>query len=382
MQQHTEPRRFGHPFLRGEIWWVRYRTGGREFRESTRSRSLRVAERLLARREAELGLGVFVEPATKRTTFETLAQLVRTDYVVNGRRSAARLENSLQRLSAAFAGMRALSITRDKLDAYVADRLKAGAAASTVRNELNALGRAFRLAEEAGRVAKVPTFPTIELHNVRQGFFEEADLRALLPELPAPLRPLIEFLHLTGWRSGEALGLTWAGVDFANGTLRLEPETTKNAQGRVFPFAAWPALRTLLERQRALTRRVERRLGQVVSHVFHRWDKAIRDFHKTWDAAIERAAYRGDGPLRQLVRPGLLGRLVHDLRRTAVRRLERCGVSRSVAMQLTGHKTESVYRRYAIVAEQDLREGVAKLATPLRAIGGTTGAQSGGSARA
>ena len=37
-------------------------------------------------------------------------------------------------------------------------------------------------------------------------------------------------------------------------------------------------------------------------------------------------------------------------------------MSRSVAMQLTGHKTESVYRRYAIVAEQDLREGVEKLA--------------------
>jgi hypothetical protein len=31
-------------------------------------------------------------------------------------------------------------------------------------------------------------------------------------------------------------------------------------------------------------------------------------------------------------------------------------------MKLTGHKTEAIYRRYAIVAEQDLREGVAKLA--------------------
>jgi hypothetical protein len=31
-------------------------------------------------------------------------------------------------------------------------------------------------------------------------------------------------------------------------------------------------------------------------------------------------------------------------------------------MKLTGHKTESIYRRYAIVAEQDLKDGVAKLA--------------------
>jgi len=37
-------------------------------------------------------------------------------------------------------------------------------------------------------------------------------------------------------------------------------------------------------------------------------------------------------------------------------------VPRSVAMKLTGHKTESIYRRYAIVAEQDLKDGVAKLA--------------------
>ncbi len=66
--------------------------------------------------------------------------------------------------------------------------------------------------------------------------------------------------------------------------------------------------------------------------------------------------------MKVVVRPQLLGRIPHDFRRTAVRNLERAGVSRSVAMQLTGHKTESVYRRYAIVAEQDLRDGVEKLA--------------------
>jgi integrase len=59
---------------------------------------------------------------------------------------------------------------------------------------------------------------------------------------------------------------------------------------------------------------------------------------------------------------GLTGALVHDFRRTAVRNLERAGVSRSVAMKLTGHKTEAVYRRYAITSAADLSEGVAKLA--------------------
>jgi hypothetical protein len=48
-----------------------------------------------------------------------------------------------------------------------------------------------------------------------------------------------------------------------------------------------------------------------------------------------------------------------------VRNLERAGISRSVAMKLTGHKTEAVYRQYAIVAESDLREAGTKLSEVL-----------------
>ena len=56
------------------------------------------------------------------------------------------------------------------------------------------------------------------------------------------------------------------------------------------------------------------------------------------------------------------GPIPHDFRLTAVRNLERAGVARSVAMKLTGHRTEAVYRRYAIVSEADLASGVERLA--------------------
>ncbi len=59
---------------------------------------------------------------------------------------------------------------------------------------------------------------------------------------------------------------------------------------------------------------------------------------------------------------GLAGKIPHDFRRTAVRNLERAGVPRSTAMAMVGHKTEAIYRRYAIVDEAMLHEGGALLA--------------------
>ena len=102
--------------------------------------------------------------------------------------------------------------------------------------------------------------------------------------LPAALQPVVTFAYLTGWRiPSEVLTLEGRQVDFASGIVRLDVGTTKNRDGRVFPFDVLPELKELLERQRDTTRQVERECGQIVTWVFHRRrGKPVRDFRDAW----------------------------------------------------------------------------------------------------
>jgi integrase len=129
---------------------------------------------------------------------------------------------------------------------------------------------------------------------------------------------------------------------------RLDPGEGKTGEARMFPLT--PELSTLLEAQRTRVNAIEKATGQIIPWVFVHYDDGsqIRNFRFAWAKACRVAG---------------IARLVHDFRRTAVRNLERAGVSRSAAMKMTGHKTETVYRRYAIVSEGDLLEAAKKLAT-------------------
>jgi len=270
--------------------------------------------------------------------------LLINDYQVNDRRSLSTTVLIHVRHIRCFFGFdRAVDITPDRVRAYQTRRLEEGAARATVNREVACLRRMLTLAVQAGKLSRRPKFHMLDGERVREGFLEHGDFLVLLDNLPDHLKPIVEFLYLSGWRKGEALKLEWRDLDLGSRAVRLRIANSKNKESRVLPLTGrlWEIFQ---DRAR------DRRLDCV--YVFHRNGEPIGNFRKAWKTACGNS--------------GLDGVVVHDLRRCAARNLSRANVPESVAMEITGHKTRSMYRRYRIVDERDLREATEKLQAHLQ----------------
>ena len=175
---------------------------------------------------------------------------------------------------------------------------------------------------------------------MRSGFFEQEQFEAVLRHLPQHVVPVAQFAFITGWRTLSAiLPLQWRQVDFQAGIVTLDPGTTKNKEGRLFPFTA--DLLALLAEQKT------KREDPLCPWVFTYKGEQFKSYKRAWKTACRKA--------------GLPGIIPHAFRRTAVRNLVRASVHERVAMQMTGHKTRSVFDRYNIVSQGDLFEAAKRL---------------------
>jgi len=178
----------------------------------------------------------------------------------------------------------------------------------------------FSLAVQHGRLLTRPYVPMLKERGARAGFFEPEQFARVRAHLKPHYHGIVSFAHITGWRTpSEILPLEWRQVDMQAGEVRLDPGTTKNGQGRVFPFTA--ELRTVLETQQRAAEALNQR-GIITPHVFFHLigKKAGRritedGFAKAWRAAR--------------VAAGCPERIVHDFRRTAVRNLVRTALRRN-----------------------------------------------------
>ena len=116
--------------------------------------------------------------------------------------------------------------------------------------------------------------------TTRTGFFTDEMIDAVKTKLPTPLQAVVTFGYITGWRiQSEVLPPEWRHVDRQAGEARLEPHTTKNQQGRTFPFT--DALRTLIDEQWRQHEALQK-AGKICRFVFHRHGKRIKDYRQAY----------------------------------------------------------------------------------------------------
>jgi len=336
----------GRTFARGPNWWIAFYVDGKEQRESAKTTDPERAEKYLRRRLKEVHAHEldpskpFVSRHDQRRTIAELMDALKVDFKLRGIDSRQNLSN-LARARADFGNERATSLTAEQVDRYIEDRLRdryvegqleKGAAKASVNRTTQLLGQAYKLAGlPAPRIRRLS-----EKGNERQGFFSESEIRRVIENLPAALQDFTLFAWLTGMRKGEAASLAREDVD--GDVIRLRAENAKNGEARMIPLEG--ELSELIERRRG-AREVEiNGIAMIASLIFQRTGQPIADFRKAWAKACKKAGIR---------------RLFHDLRRSACRNMLAAGVPQSIAMKVSGHKTDSMFRRYAIVAETDLR---------------------------
>lgn len=329
----------GSLYQRGNTWWIKYYRNGKSYRESSNSDKKMVAKKLLARREGDIAKGKLPGVQFDKIMFEDLAEGFLRDYKINQKKSQLKAERSVNHLKKSFENVSVTQITTPRINAFIEDRLNEGMANATINRELAALKRMLNLGAKQTPpiVDRVPYIPMLEENNVRTGFFEHDEFLALREALPKYLQGFVTFAYKSGWRITEITGLKWSNVDLKKRVVCLEIGTTKNKEGRTM-YLDDELLDVFLEQ-----REQQKNSGQIIPYVFpnSRGDGRIKVIRRSWVTACNEA--------------GIPNKIFHDLRRTAVRNMVRSGIPERVAMMISGHKTRSVFERYNIVSEDDLR---------------------------
>jgi len=329
----------GTIYKRNNTYWLKYYRNGKPYYESTGSSKETEAKKLLKRREGEISEGKLPGIYFDRVKFDELAKDFLTDYRINQKKSLVRAERSTGHLKDYFEGFKVSQITTPHIQSYIETRQDEGAANATINRELSALKRMLNMGarQTPPKVDRVPYIPMLKENNTRKGFFEHGDYLALKDALPDYLKGFVTFAYKTGWRVSEISNLTWGQVDRDQGIVKLEPGETKNDEGRTVYLDE--ELKEVFNCQWEI-----RKKGQkLLPYVFPNWDGSdkVKRFDKAWNKACQDA---------------VIGkRLFHDLRRTAIRNMVRAGIPERVAMMVSGHKTRSVFERYNIVNDTDLK---------------------------
>jgi integrase len=258
-----------------------------------------------------------------------------------------RLKLAWKHLEPMFGSRPASAVRPIEIADFIAARRAAGIAAATCNREVAILKAAFRHGARLQLVERIPMFPKkLKEARPRQGFVEESQYKVLQKNAGELwLKTFLAIAFNFGWRKSEILNLRVRNVNLLEDWVALE--TSKNGEGRRVKLTA--EIKTLLAA--CMT---GKRPGDFVltRPNGHRVAQPRKDWYHL--CHVSGLGKLDDGGRYE-------GLQMHDMRRSGVRRMRRQGISETVAMKISGHKTASVFKRYDITDERDLEQAATLL---------------------
>ncbi|MDD4997339.1 MAG: site-specific integrase [Syntrophales bacterium] len=330
----------------GKVYWIEYYFLGDRKREriGPNRAAAEHREREVLSRRAE---GAFIKKKSD-PYFDELADWYKKLDTVKAKKSYNRDLQSIEKLSAFFAGKRVSEITANSIESYRIKRRseesfrKHKTRPATINREVACLRRILYLArdEKGIDVFAFKKIKPLDEQNIRNRILTDKELENLLAALPPHTWQIVVFANLTAMRKGEILGLTWDKVDLEGGFVHLNPEDTKTNEGRSIPLDA-----RLIEMLKALPR------SDDVPNVFLWRGKPIKDIRKSFSTARKKAAVKDF--------------TFHDFRHMCINNWRLHGHDYFRIMAASGHRTMSVFKRYNVVTKEELKALVQTPPTPI-----------------
>ncbi|MBM3795331.1 MAG: site-specific integrase [Acidobacteria bacterium] len=341
-------------YVRGGVWWYEFIFAGRRIRESSKSTSKTVCREAEKRRRRELeraAAGLPSEGPTERVkTVSAVLKAYEAGYAVNHRgRSVLVVKNSAAHLSRLMGSVLLADMSEQRALEFMRARQKEGASGRSINIALQVLSRAMGYTWKAvwPRLKKLE-----ENHDIGRALEpaeEKAVLDAAAKNSSRLIFPFLYTLAWTGMRSDEARTLTWAQVNFDASDVTVGKKAkTEAGAGRRIPMSA--GLRAVLEQHASW-------FAQNLGPTRPEWyvfpssrtkkptdpAKPVTSLKTAWESV------RGAA--------GVQCRL-HDLRHSFCTKLAEAGVPELTMLDMMGHVSTSMLRRYSRIRAKARRDAI------------------------
>lgn len=286
-----------------------------------------------------------------------LAGKVRTKAANTGIRYASVVSEFLKSLGK-IADKPLAALTAKHIEGFRDKKVDEGRSATTLRLDIKIVAFCLGQAMRQGLIATNPA-QAVELDEAQSASreaFSAQEIESLMAASTGDWRTAIMLAAFAGLRLGDAAGLTWEAIDLAEGELSFTPQKTKR-KGRKLTIPLHPRLQEHLETIAGDDPRAP--LTPSLKGKPTGGSKGLsRQFVNLMESAgIDRASHKSNATQARAVS----AKTFHSLRHSFNSALMNSGVEEKVRMQLSGHSTASVNRKYSHPEKATLKAAIQKI---------------------